>query len=553
MTEDSRRLGVTQSIRSKLNFLDERLWKRFSARRLELIDTLDLSSKKASEQEDEIKDVAERLRVEFGYGSEYFMEFDKLVRAAVQSVRRNRKRSSKSRRNFDPKRMKIGHEEGEDYRPKLFAEYNESVKNEPTGMSNLFISEISRLNSDTAEEAGEHNYPKNLNFSNADLSRSMITTMIQPRIGSVSISPLPPISRLTSAASLSRGDGSSARTTLLHYIEKSKSCSASTTKRNENIENLGKHVVFSSVAFVLEKSFEGANKSLTEYLRGRLNQDDWLAKFYTDLDPYNTNTHLHDAAVSLISLYTLIGCCVKDFGFDNIVLPLAECLYYSIVKNYPLISQSSIVFNADDHKSSKSTLVRLSTSLEQLNSLATIATEIHDEKGHADKKSVTIRFLSSTLEFTYSSSSSATPKLVELIENAKIAFRLLPSDSCVVCLRDVATGAQMTTDSEVESLFKTRSEIELEVFVQSSRSLRINEITSTVHCNKFNDSKIILPPPISNLHPRGESLTPLSSSSVENTNFRFLSNLEEPPQHVASYHTLPAPKTPYFPRFQPLL
>lgn len=98
MAED-KKLGVTHSIREKLNFQDERLWKRFLARRLELIDTLDLSSKKASEQEDEIRKVAEILRLEFKFDIQYFEDFDKLVRAAVQSVRRNRKRSTKLKRN----------------------------------------------------------------------------------------------------------------------------------------------------------------------------------------------------------------------------------------------------------------------------------------------------------------------------------------------------------------------------------------------------------------------------------------------------------------------
>lgn len=94
--EHNKKLGVTHAIREKLNFHDERLWKRFSARRLELIDTLDLSSRKASEQELEIRRVSEMLRLEFDYPASYTSDFNKLVRAAIQSVRRNRKRSSKT-------------------------------------------------------------------------------------------------------------------------------------------------------------------------------------------------------------------------------------------------------------------------------------------------------------------------------------------------------------------------------------------------------------------------------------------------------------------------
>ncbi|KAK9383837.1 transcription factor Vhr1-domain-containing protein [Kockiozyma suomiensis] len=89
--------GVTQTIRQKLNFVDEGQWKKFSARRLELIDSMALSTKKASEQDDVIIAVADNLREEYGFPPDTLQDFDKLVRAAVQSVRRNRKRLPKSK------------------------------------------------------------------------------------------------------------------------------------------------------------------------------------------------------------------------------------------------------------------------------------------------------------------------------------------------------------------------------------------------------------------------------------------------------------------------
>ncbi|KAK9375163.1 transcription factor Vhr1-domain-containing protein [Lipomyces chichibuensis] len=89
--------GVTQTIRQKLQFTDEGQWKKFSARRLELIDSMSLSTKKASEQDDVIIAVADTLRDEYGFPPQTLPDFDKLVRAAVQSVRRNRKRLPKSK------------------------------------------------------------------------------------------------------------------------------------------------------------------------------------------------------------------------------------------------------------------------------------------------------------------------------------------------------------------------------------------------------------------------------------------------------------------------
>ncbi|KAJ9572941.1 Transcription factor Vhr1 [Nakaseomyces glabratus] len=87
--------GTTHKIREQLGFTDEKKWKRFSSRRLELIDKFQLSQFKASEQDLNIKQIANILRTEFGYPVTCSMEFEKLVTAAIQSVRRNRKRSKK--------------------------------------------------------------------------------------------------------------------------------------------------------------------------------------------------------------------------------------------------------------------------------------------------------------------------------------------------------------------------------------------------------------------------------------------------------------------------
>lgn len=89
--------GTTHRIREQLNFSDDKRWKQFSSRRLELIDKFKLSERKASEQDENIRQIANILRTEFGYPTATTSEFEKLVTAAVQSVRRNRKRSTKTR------------------------------------------------------------------------------------------------------------------------------------------------------------------------------------------------------------------------------------------------------------------------------------------------------------------------------------------------------------------------------------------------------------------------------------------------------------------------
>ncbi|KAH3902754.1 uncharacterized protein SCDLUD_000343 [Saccharomycodes ludwigii] len=91
--------GTTHKIRELLNFTDSKKWKKFSSRRLELIDKFKLSEKKASEQDQNIKRIASILRTEFNYPVNSQVEFEKLVTAAVQSVRRNRKRSVKTKKS----------------------------------------------------------------------------------------------------------------------------------------------------------------------------------------------------------------------------------------------------------------------------------------------------------------------------------------------------------------------------------------------------------------------------------------------------------------------
>lgn len=545
-----KRIGVTHAIRKRLNFLDERLWKRFSARRLELIDTLDLSSRKASEQEEQIRKVAEALRVEFNYSQEYYRDFDKLVRAAVQSVRRNRKRSSKSKRSYDEHALKIRRLDDEypvsvsrSISPAHEIYTGNSIENrniqDPSDVPDVgsqnqkFLSEISRFNSDSQEDNHDLNYPRNKNFTIFEKSRLAIDSMIQPRI-SQSPPVLPPIANLSFKTSTRAPIDFSARTILLHYIEKSKSCSESTSKRNENLEILGKSIISSCVAYLLESSFNGANETLIEYLRSKLNHESYLSKFYKELDSSSSSNYLLSDDIASLSLYTLLGSCIKDFGFDNIMLPLCECLYYSILQNYPLISQHSTVFNSEEHKSSKTSIPVFSDSLNQLNSLATVATELDKQDTQNKTKAVTLKFLSSILEFTYPTGNSATPKLIELIENAKSAFKLSShSNQTTVNLVNIKNGTRITSDADIEILFKTQDKIELELITQAAQTIPIYELTSTVRPNKYPDAKIILPPPYQNRPIIGD---PLNS----------LSKMDGP-----GFNDTPPP--PALPKFQPLL
>lgn len=683
--EQQKRLGVTNSIRAKLNFLDERLWKRFSARRLELIDTLDLSSKKASEQDAEIRKVAEALRVEFNYNPDYESDFDKLVRAAVQSVRRNRKRSSKSKRNHNEEGTK---------RPRIIDSVvipptydNPDIINSYSGLPNTtsppdslglqrpnyheteteysdpndshnthngktkFLSEISRLNSDSNDDIYDLSYPRAKNFTANDKARATIDSMIRPRIGNpvssevksvVSVSAtvaynghsnkysgtvsganssisnpisshttrLPPITDLQIDSRLPHMDVTAAKGIIINHIERSKSCSESISKKSENLQALGQSVMSASIAYVFEKSFEAVNDTSVEYLRSKLNSETFLSRFFRELDP-NVTTSITDE-IAVISLYTLLGGCVKDFGFDTILVPLCEIIYVSILQQYPLISKNSTPFRSADYLkpseysnslsslaavasdlqsqevdqvSSNSELHRLPLSPPSLigavkvptssatatvtNTTNTTSTSLNTSSTSMSipppplplhtgsnllipepkyRKQVYLHYLSQALEFSYLTKNSAPPRFIELLENARSAFKLAHLPDSILGLRDVKTGNIIQTDFDLERIFRNEEKIELEVFAQRSTAIPIYEITSTVVPSRYGGSespKIILPPPFGNRPHLSHSRSPTGEQGVGDhprPGFNFLSNSDDM-----------TPPPPLLPKFQPLL
>ncbi|KAK7686871.1 hypothetical protein QCA50_009947 [Cerrena zonata] len=541
--------GVTHTIRERLNFLDERLWKRFSARRLELIDTLELSTRKASEQELEISNVADTLRIEFGFGPDSFSDFDRLVRAAVQSVRRNRKRATKSKRNlrddtYKEQNKKIKKDlESNTLSPEdpltvdpvsvaATAPYvlNDSLSSKNQNHDNTaeqlskykFMSEICKLNSDSQDEKSD--YSKTKHFTVQDKSREAINAIIQPRLTKLTPSQPSPSYDL---------------------------------RPKTSAPTLPPLVVFG------------------------LNDE-----------------------TAVTTLYTLIGGCIKDFGFETIMYTLCEAFYQRLTQDYPLISKHSIPFKSYNYLYNKPPLNDNKNNITQndhlpdsLTSLAEVASELQDQLKHQHnfgtitpvasqssqqsplppdsvssstrssflkggaRKAVFLKFLSQQLEFSYPTSNSAPPKLLELLENAKSAFKLTNSnDSRILGLKNLKTGQILSSDSDLEKIFKTNdNHIELEIFTQSFKAIPIYEITSAIiPSRKYNDDspKIILPPPINNASPpipppnSTTIKTPLDSIVRPEGGLRFLSNQEDLPP---SRPPPPPAAAALLPKFQPLL
>lgn len=595
MSQAKTRAGITHAIRSRLDFLDERLWKRFSARRLELIDTLDLSKKKASEQEDQIREVANLLRVEFEYPLECFPDFDKLVRVAIQSVRRNRKRLYRSKRDDasespEAKRVKMYASSTAEVSPvetmspadiryagaRLPAGPHAPPPPPPPPPANdvqLFLSQILRLNSDSQEDA-EREYPRSKHFLVLDRSRVAIDSMVKPRIGRERV--LPPIVPLSAArpfagaATLAEfsaapprswghlltpapGAAASGCAALVSLIERSLTCLQSTSAPTANLELLGRAIVTCAIAVLFEKSFSKLNTTSVEYLRDKLAHERLLARMFRELDPPAVSSIALSDEAAVCTLCTLLGGCAKDFGVDAVVLPLCEVLWGTVLREYPLVLKNAVPWHdgpsgqterserwpqaprlkRERDAAGAADAAGTNTTDTALNSLATVASTIHSREH--PRKRVTLKFLTSVLEFLYPAATSAVPRLVELIENGKSAFKLpLGNDLLVASLRDAHSGSPIGSDHDLERIFSTRSVIELEMFVRRAKDLRVNELTSTV----VSPPAVLLPPT------HGPLAAPLAG-------FRFLLNLEETPRPPPRLR-LPLPP-PVAPKFQPLL
>ncbi|RCK62477.1 Transcription factor VHR2 [Candida viswanathii] len=548
--DSNKKLGVTHSIRDKLSFHDERLWKRFSARRLELIDTLDLSSRKASEQEQEIRKVAETLRTEFNYHPSYAPDFNKLVRAAVQSVRRNRKRSSKKHSDEDDGGR---HDQIRYKKPKL---------EDANGHNNSFLSEIVRND----EDVYDVNYNKAKVFTNSDRAKDTIDIMTKPR--------LPPLSNLSMNETINIPLAANAKKVILKKIETSKSCNESVSSKLENLQFLGKSFMSTCIGFVFEKSFIHVNPQSMTYLRNKLNSETSLAKFFRDLDPINTASINDEAAV--ISLYVLLGGMVKDFGFEDILNPICEILYASVLQEYPLIAKNSIPYRSEEHMRrsslnegvrnqdgySLSKLAEVATHLQTHSNQSTTSTLVSSRSmtpvgtppptaSAAYKKRVHLKFFNQTLELFYSVNIAATPRFNELLENAKTAFKL--PDTTIVITHH---GHVIAGDLELERVFKSEEDtIELEITTHNP--VPIYEMHRRMSQQVYNPAPKPTPPPVAPtpaLPPQSMDshriILPPPIQSRNGIGFNFISNSED------AVHTVtppPPPPQPLLPRFQPLL
>jgi len=231
--------GTTYKIRESLQFLDNKKWKLFSTRRLELIDRFKLFEKKASEQDCNIERIANILRTEFDYSIEHQVDFEKLVTAAVQSVRRNRKRS----KNLN---MQSG--------ATVFSD-QESPKTESSSLMKIKTSQESPvLSNNSPIESFLIPSASSLSHNNINKHKSVTVSVAASQRNSNSDSdsnkfPSPSVSPISSPLQLARTSPSLYHNSL-HSILPSAAASSSTNHNNSLFNNINhelKNNKFSSV------------------------------------------------------------------------------------------------------------------------------------------------------------------------------------------------------------------------------------------------------------------------------------------------------------------
>lgn len=444
------RIGVTHLLRKKLKFEDEKIWKKFSARRLELIDSLSLSEKKASEQDYEIRRCASTLMKEFGFPEENLMDFDKLVKCAIQSARRNRKRTLRREKSCEPRFIIM--QPSHNPLSRKISETTNTTKSGP-----CFLSEITKLNS-SSEDTSDLKHSKARDVMSADSSSKLaIDSLITPALKS-SI-PLPSVSRLSLSKNPVSEREAEGVSKLLLYIKRSKTCfqftnsqSDSSVFSHENIEVLGKSCVTASLVITLERHFSDISPSAMTHLRIKLLGDFMLSRILKSLDHKSLEVLMLSEYTSAQLFQRLIGGCVKDFGFDPILNPLSEIFHSVILRDYPLISRAS---NAKP--------------------MTAAATE---------NRYVRLHFMNKTLKFHYPAGSSSPPTHMELIENGKAAFNVV-SGFKVLKIREIPSRRPLNSDDEVEKSFNREGVIDLELYHPDDEQPSLPKVSRDSHSLQF--------------------------------------------------------------------
>lgn len=452
--------GITQTIRLKLNFMDERQWKKFSARRLELIDSLSLSERKASEQDDDITGVADRLRIEYGYPSEALIDFEKLVRAGIQSVRRNRKRVPKFKthgssptaapvmphqHNYHKRGGAAPYTAGTTAgsvspNPTLIsmAPSGSSAKDADTDMIDVAEDHRGRISISAlvSPDSSSTKHNSNNNYSNTSTPRRQSTdSSASARVQ------LPPLKNLDPIPEKMRHSVDQ----LVSFLDRS---DLPPNQDVAKLEYAGFSILHTAATVSVQARVFGTTDDYIRFINSVLLSKTVLQAISNVL-PASSVLISEQQLIEHLKIKVAIAAIA--IGFDPVIRALATV--FEDMVNFDQLPDGQhydFHFNSNNYTNGNS-----NQTCSQLPSpRSSTAPSITP---------VTLRFLSQKLDFTYAPGSSTPPTIIEILENGKSAFHIL-GDNKVLKIRNLnGGGAVVETDADLAEIFET-SHIDLELF-----------------------------------------------------------------------------------------
>lgn len=546
--------GTTQKIREQLNFSDEKKWKKFSGRRLELIDKFGLSERKASEQDENIRQIATILRTEFGYPLNSAGEFEKLVTAAVQSVRRNRKRSKKrghatpsglpspnhttvSASEDDESRTNSPHDlppaggssthvilpaiQPKAHRPPSVARipvvqsqqrYDDIVKGIIADMVNCVVPLVEQSQRD------QSNGPNLTDFALSTNDQNLLSLGLHSRPGA------------GGRTSSSNTDiPFFLREKILLQIQRSGTCSKvacvpGSVELFSNLEILGEMCIKSAIAFVIERFFSNLMPSSMEYITSKTYSEESLSllsiKLFGPATKRNLN-QLPSSQVQLKLLHLVMGAVVKDFGFDPCLYPLSEVVHHLVMNQYPLL------YNSNSTSEPKNQRTALLSSLSMKPQVA----------NQDVNKKVLLRFKDREQLFTFHLLSNGPPTVSEILENSQSLFHISSKTKSLALYHN---GEIIHDDFQLAKLFNSFTEdyIELELReidahlnglnILSAASLQVKKESPTQQQQTTTSSRVDMLDKIINRINKNPHNEPVDVPSVVSTGKFQDKNLPQP-------------------------
>lgn len=464
----------TKDIRNLLGFEGQKKWKDFTNRRLQLIDTFKLSEDKASKQDTNVKQVANILRVEFNYPITTASHFEKLVVAAIQSVRRNKKRSIK-RQHIRPSEGE--YQKTEKINTKTIVKTEHSLPKLTKINSDIILSRRSKHGSSGILIPDETNSKSFLNLNESIVQETydpsqdeIIKTVLSDIVNNFiplsdqkkrSQNSLPDLSNF-----LSNNDEDTEllininhnpetpfflKEKLLQNIEKSRTCfevssSIESLEKFTLVSRLGKSAYETSINFIFEK-FCKHDLNRIEFLTNRSNSIKFISSLSSNLFKSATRIEVAtslsvDSRVAL--LYLSIGSLIKDFGFEQTLYPLCELLIQHIFTQYPF-PELKLKGEQENLKTSKSSKDAI---------LLTLPIEPHLASKELFKE-VTIKYRDKKQIFTFPLLSNGPPTFTEIMKNCRTLFNISSLNNTPLGLYH--EESLITDDDILAQLFKVIS------------------------------------------------------------------------------------------------